>query len=187
MPTDLNDAQHSGRRLHAFSAVFPDNKESAMKRLLASFASTIIFALGASNVWAADIIDTASTAATLKTFLAAMKETGFTNTLKNTGPYTVFAPSDAAFEKLPPDTLKTLMSDKAKLARVLAHLVIPGKVLVAEVKPGKVKTLEGDLLRITSDNGMITVDDARVTQSDMVADNGVIHEIDTVVLDPLDP
>ena len=158
-----------------------------MKRLLASFASTIIFALGASNTWAADIIDTASTAGTLKTFLAAMKATGFANTLKNTGPYTVFAPSDAAFEKLPPGTLQTLMNDKAKFARVLAHLVIPGKVLVAEVKPGKVKTLEGDLLHITSDNGMITVDDARVTQSDMVADNGVIHEIDTVVLEPLNP
>lgn len=158
-----------------------------MKRLLAAFASMTVFALGASNTLAADIIGTASTAGTLKTFVAAMKATGFTNTLKNTGPYTVFAPSDAAFEKLPPGTLQTLMNDKAKLARVLAHLVIPGKVLVAEVKPGKVKTLEGDLLHITSDNGMITVDDARVTQSDMVADNGVIHEIDTVVLEPLSP
>ncbi len=157
-----------------------------MKRLLAAFASTIVFALGASNAYAADIIETASTAGTLKTFLAAMKATGFTNTLKNTGPYTVFAPSDAAFEKLPSGILKELMNDKAKLARVLAHLVIPGKVLVAEVKPGKVKTLEGDLLDITSDNGMVTVDDAHVTQSDMIADNGVVHEIDTVVLEPLD-
>jgi len=157
-----------------------------MKRLLAAFASMIAFALAASNAWAADIIDTASAAGTFKNFLAAMRESGFANTLENTGPYTVFAPSDAAFEKLPRDTLKTLMNDKAKLARVLAHLVIPGKVLVAEVKPGKVKTLEGDLLHITSDNGMVTVDDdARVTQSDMIADNGVIHEIDTVVLDPL--
>jgi uncharacterized surface protein with fasciclin (FAS1) repeats len=154
-----------------------------MKRLLAAFASTIVFALGTSNVYAADIIETVSTAGTFKTFLAAMKVTGFTETLKNTGPYTVFAPSDAAFEKLPPGTLKTLLSDKAQLARVLAHLVIPGKVLVAEVKPGKVKTLEGDLLDITSDNGMVTVDDAQVTQSDIVADNGVIHEIDTVVLE----
>lgn len=156
-----------------------------MKYFIAAFASMIAFTLGASSARAADILDTASAAGTLKTFLAAMRESGFANTLENTGPYTVFAPSDAAFEKLPPGTLKALMSDKAKLARVLAHLIIPGKVLVAEVKPGKVKTLEGDLLHLTSDNGMITVDDdARVTQSDMVADNGVIHEIDTVVLDP---
>jgi uncharacterized surface protein with fasciclin (FAS1) repeats len=157
-----------------------------MKPVLAAFASTLIFTLGASNAHAADIIETVSTAGTLKTFLAAVNAAGFTNTLKNTGPYTVFAPSDAAFEKLPAGTMKALMNDKAKLARVLAHLVIPGKVLVADVKPGKVKTIEGDLLAITSDNGKVTVDDANVTQSDMVADNGVIHEIDTVVLEPQD-
>lgn len=153
-----------------------------MKRPFAAFALMIMFAAGASRVCAADLIETASTSGTLKTFLAAVKAAGFTNTLQNTGPYTVFAPSDAAFEKLPAGTMKALFKDKAQLARVLAHHVIPGKVLVADVTPGKVKTLEGDLLTITSDNGKVTVDDANVTESDMIADNGVIHEIDTVIL-----
>lgn len=131
---------------------------------------------------ASDVVETAATSGGAKTFAAAAKSSGLSESLKNSGPYTVFAPDDAAFAKLPPDTREALMKDKSKLAHVLAYHVIPGKVLVAEVKPGEVKTLEGDTIKLTSDNGKITVNEANVTQSDTEADNGVVHIIDTVVL-----
>jgi uncharacterized surface protein with fasciclin (FAS1) repeats len=131
---------------------------------------------------ASDVVETAATSGGAKTFAAAAKSSGLSESLKNNGPYTVFAPDDAAFAKLPPDTREALMKDKSKLAHVLAYHVIPGKVLVAEVKPGEVKTLEGNTVKLTSDNGKITVNEANVTQSDTEADNGVVHIIDTVVL-----
>ena len=131
---------------------------------------------------ASDVVETAATSGGAKTFAAAAKSSGLSESLKNSGPYTVFAPDDAAFAKLPPDTREALMKDKSKLAHVLAYHVIPGKILVAEVKPGNVKTLEGDTVKLTSDNGKITVNEANVTQSDTEADNGVVHIIDTVVL-----
>jgi uncharacterized surface protein with fasciclin (FAS1) repeats len=135
-----------------------------------------------SNVFAADILDTAAASGSLNTFVAAAKSAGLTDTLKNQGPYTVFAPTDDAFAKLPPETLNALMKDKAKLAQVLKHQIVPGKILVAEVKPGPTKTIDGSLISLTSDNGKITVDNAKVIQSDVVADNGVIQAIDAVVL-----
>lgn len=153
-----------------------------MKRSIGMFLSATVLAFPLSQAWAADLVETASTSGTFKTFLAAAKAAGITETLKNSGPYTVFAPGDSAFGKLPPGEMETLMKDKAKLAELLSHHVIPGKVTVAEVKPGKVKTLQGDELMLKSDNGKVTVDSANVIQSDLIADNGVIHEIDAVVL-----
>jgi uncharacterized surface protein with fasciclin (FAS1) repeats len=131
---------------------------------------------------AANIVDAANEARTFKIFVTALKKSGLAETLRNAGPYTVFAPNDEAFGKLPPGTLEALMKDKEKLKEVLAYHVISGKVLVTEVKPGKTKTLQGDALNLTSDNGKVTVNGANVTQSDINADNGVIHEIDTVVM-----
>ncbi|HEX7635886.1 MAG TPA: fasciclin domain-containing protein, partial [Noviherbaspirillum sp.] len=93
-----------------------------------------------------------------------------------------FAPTDEAFKKLPSGTMEALWKDKNRLAQVLAHHVIPGRVAVADVKPGKVKTIQGEPLMLTSDNGKVTVDNANVIQSDLMADNGIIHEIDAVVL-----
>ncbi|NEX61817.1 fasciclin domain-containing protein [Noviherbaspirillum galbum] len=137
----------------------------------------------ATNAGAADIVDTASATSTFKTFLAAAKTAGLTDTLKSGGPYTVFVPANSAFDKLPVDTREALMHDKAKLAQIIAYHVIPGKVLVSDVKPGKVKTMEGDPVVLKSDNGKITLnDEANITQSDIQADNGVIHEIDTVIM-----
>ena len=153
-----------------------------MKRSIGMFFPAVAMAVPLSCAMAADLVETASTSGTLKTFLAAVKTAGITETLKSSGPYTVFAPGDSAFGKLPPGTLDELMKDKEKLAAVLSHHVIPGKVTVAEVKPGKVTTLQGDELTLKSDNGKVTVDTANVIQSDLVADNGVIHEIDSVVL-----
>lgn len=144
--------------------------------------AAIVLSLAMASSFAADIVDTAATAGSFKVFVAALKTAGFAQTLKSTGPYTVFAPTDDAFAKLPPGTWDVLSKDKVKLAKVLAYHVIPGKVLVAEVKPGKIKSTQGDLLTLRSDNGKVTVNDANITQSDVVADNGVIHAIDTVVL-----
>jgi len=134
------------------------------------------------NAFAADIIDTAAASGSFKTFVAAAKAAGLTDTLKSQGPYTVFAPTDEAFAKLPPETWNALIKDKVKLAQVLSHHIVPGKILVADVKPGPTKTVDGSSITLTSDNGKITVDNANVIQSDVVADNGVIQAIDAVVL-----
>ena len=136
----------------------------------------------ATNVFAADIIDTAAASGSFKTFVAAAKAAGLTDTLKRQGPYTVFAPTDEAFAKLPPETWNALLKDKVKLAQVLSHHIVPGKIMVSEVKPGPTKTVDGSSITLTSDNGKITVDNANVIQSDVVADNGVIQAIDAVVL-----
>jgi uncharacterized surface protein with fasciclin (FAS1) repeats len=153
-----------------------------MKRFFGVLTTILFFSLSAASGTAADLVETASTSGSFKTFLAAAKASGIADKLKNSGPYTIFAPGDAAFNKLPPGTVDALMKDKTRLAEVLAYHVIPGKVTVADVKPGKVRTMQGELLTLTSDNGKVTVDDANVIQSDLIADNGVIHEIDTVVL-----
>jgi len=131
---------------------------------------------------AADLVEKAGNTANLKIFSAAVRTAGFNETLKGTGPYTVFAPSDDAFSKLPPGSWEALSKDKVKLAAVLAHHVVPGKMLVTEVKPGQIKTTQGDFVTLKSDNGKITVDNANVIESDVAADNGVIHIVDTVVM-----
>lgn len=156
-----------------------------MRQSLYALGLTTIFLAGnPAYASAADLVETADDAKTFKVFVAALKTSGFTETLKNTGPYTVFAPSDEAFAKLPPGTWDALVKDKVKLSRVLSYHVIPGKTMITEVKPGKVKTTQGDMLTLTSDNGKVTVNGANVIQSDLTADNGVIHAIDTVVMPP---
>jgi uncharacterized surface protein with fasciclin (FAS1) repeats len=132
---------------------------------------------------AEDLVETAGHSVTFKNFLAAAKSAGLLQTLRDSGPYTVFIPTDTAFSKLPSDTADSLMKDKKKLAQVLAYHVVPGKITVADVKPGEVKTMEGSSLKLTSDNGKVTLNgEANVIQSDVMADNGVIHEIDTIVM-----
>lgn len=139
--------------------------------------------VGAQSAYAEDIVETAGHSVTFKTFLAAAKSAGLLQTLKDNGPYTVFIPTDTAFSKLPSGAVDSLMKDKKKLAQVLAYHVVPGRITVADVKPGEVKTMEGSPLKLTSDNGKVTLnDEANVIQSDVMADNGVIHEIDTLIL-----
>jgi len=104
------------------------------------------------------------------------------DTLKGEGPFTVFAPTDAAFAKLPAGTVEALLADKEKLAKVLTYHVVAGKVTAADVKPGSVKTVQGQSLRVTTKGGAVMVDGARVTTADVMASNGVIHVIDSVVL-----
>jgi len=131
---------------------------------------------------AADIVDTAAANGNFKTLVSAVQEAGLVDTLKGKGPFTVFAPTDAAFAKLPPGTLESLLKDKQKLAAVLTYHVVPGKVMAAQVKPGKVKTVEGQSLTVSKKDGAVMVDSAKVTMTDIVASNGVIHVIDSVVI-----
>ena len=131
---------------------------------------------------AMDLAEKSASATNLRTFTAALKASGLSDSLKSGGPYTVFAPDDGAFSKLPPGSWDALARDKVKLASVLSHLIIPGRMLVTEVKPGKTTTLQGEPLTLKSDNGKVTVDQANVIESDVAADNGVIHVIDTVVM-----
>jgi uncharacterized surface protein with fasciclin (FAS1) repeats len=138
-----------------------------------------ILAISASfSVQAKDIVDTAVSAGNFKTLAAALGAAGLVDTLKGKGP---FAPTDAAFAKLPPGTVDALLKDKAKLTAILTYHVVPGKVMAADVKAGMVKTVQGSEIKITTANGVM-VDGAKVTATDIVADNGVIHVIDSVIL-----
>jgi uncharacterized surface protein with fasciclin (FAS1) repeats len=148
-----------------------------MNRIIAAVALT--FAAATSQ--AADIVDTAVAAGEFKTLATALEKAGLVQTLKGPGPFTVFAPTDAAFAKLPAGTLDALLADKAKLAAVLTYHVVPGKVMAKDVKAGKVTTVQGSQLTLGTSGG-VTVDNAKVVKADIAADNGVIHVIDTVVL-----
>ena len=130
---------------------------------------------------AKDIVDTAVAAGDFKTLAAALEKAGLVDTLKGKGPFTVFAPTDAAFAKVPKKDLEALLADKSKLAAVLTYHVIPGSVMAKDVQAGKVKTVQGSDLTVSTSGG-VKVDGANVTKADIVADNGVIHVIDSVVL-----
>jgi uncharacterized surface protein with fasciclin (FAS1) repeats len=138
-------------------------------------------AFAALSAQAKDIVDTAVAAGTFKTLATALQAAGLVDTLKGTGPFTVFAPTDAAFAKIPKADLDALLKDKAKLTAVLTYHVVPGKVMAKDVKAGRVKTVQGNELTVATAGG-VTVDQARVTATDIVASNGVIHVIDSVVL-----
>lgn len=141
-----------------------------------------VLALGAAfSVQAKDIVDTAVAAGNFKTLATALTAAGLIDTLKGKGPFTVFAPTDAAFAKIPKADLDALIKDKAKLTAVLTYHVVPGKVMAADVKAGKVKTVQGSEITISTTGGVM-VDKAKVTATDIVADNGVIHVIDTVII-----
>ncbi len=118
------------------------------------------------------------------TLVAAVKAAGLVETLSGTGPFTVFAPSNAAFAKLPAGTVEDLLKpeNKAKLTAVLTYHVVAGKVMAADVKPGKVKTVNGKEATISGKDGAVMIDGAKVIATDLVGSNGVIHVIDTVIL-----
>ena len=130
---------------------------------------------------AKDIVDTAVSAGTFKTLATALQAAGLVDTLKGKGPFTVFAPTDEAFAKIPKAQLDALLADKAKLTSVLTYHVVPGAAMAKDVKAGKLKTVQGGDLNVTTDGG-VRINGAQVTKADIVADNGVIHVIDQVVL-----
>ena len=138
-------------------------------------------AFAALSAQAKDIVDTAVAAGKFNTLAAALQAAGLVDTLKGPGPFTVFAPTDEAFAKIPKADLDALLKDKAKLSAVLTYHVVAGKVMAKDVKAGKVKTVQGSELTLGTAGG-VTVDAAKVIQADIVADNGVIHVIDSVVL-----
>ena len=148
-----------------------------MKKLIIAGAIT----LAAVSAQAKDIVDTAVAAGSFKTLASALQAAGLVDTLKGKGPFTVFAPTDEAFAKIPKADLDALLKDKAKLTAVLTYHVVAGKVLAKDIKPGKVKTVQGTELTIAATGG-VTVDAAKVTAADVLADNGVIHVIDTVLI-----
>ncbi len=137
------------------------------------------------SVAKADIIETANSAGQFKTLLAAVKAAGLEATLKGDGPFTVFAPTDDAFAKLPPGTVDSLLKpeNKAKLEAVLTYHVVPGKVMSTEAVTLKsAKTVNGKELALDASSGSLKVGGANVAKADIAASNGVIHVIDAVVL-----
>ncbi len=154
------------------------------------FASALVFALVASSAVslranepaAKDIVDTAVAAGSFKTLAKALEAAGLIETLKGAGPFTVFAPTDDAFAKLPAGTLDALLKDKAKLTAVLTYHVVPGKVMAADVvKLKEAKTVQGQSIKVDTSAG-VKVDGANVIKTDIACSNGVIHVIDSVIL-----
>ena len=159
-----------------------------MKKTIIVSALTLCFA---TSVFAKDIIDTAVSNGNFKTLATALTAAGLIDTLKGPGPFTVFAPTDEAFAKIPKADLDALLKDKAKLSAVLTYHVVDGKVMAADVKTGKVKTVQGSELNVSVNSSKkpygesvttVKVDNATVTKTDIAADNGVIHVIDSVLM-----
>ena len=159
-------------------------------RRFAAVAATVIgIAAGSASAYAADkdIVDTAVAAGQFKTLAAALTAAGLVDTLKGPGPFTVFAPTDAAFAKLPAGTVDTLLKpeNKAKLTAILTYHVVAGKVMAADVVMLKeAKTVNGAMVAVKVDGGNVMINNAKVTTADIEAANGVIHVIDTVLLPP---
>jgi len=160
-----------------------------MKKMIAGIVAAIAITGAAANMRAVaadkDIVDTAVAAGSFKTLAKALQAAGLVETLKGAGPFTVFAPTDEAFAKLPAGTLEALLKpeNKSKLQRILTSHVVAGKVMAADVaKTNSAKTVSGETLTITSRDGGVSVNGAKVVKTDIAASNGVIHVIDSVIL-----
>jgi len=136
----------------------------------------------------ADIVDLAVATDFLSTLVAAVKAGDLVDVLKGDGPFTVFAPTNEAFAKLPAGTVENLLKpeNKAQLVAVLTYHVVPGKILSTDLKNGqKAKTVQGSEITVTMKDGNVMINNATVTAADIMADNGVVHVIDTVILPPM--
>jgi len=161
-----------------------------VKRLYATICFAMAIALSASSVTFAqskkkDIVDTAVAAGSFKTLAAALQAAGLVDTLKGPGPFTVFAPTDEAFAKLPTGTVEDLLKpdNKQKLTSILTYHVVAGKVMAKDVvKLHEAKTVNGQDVKIMVNGGKVMVDNANVVKTDIQCSNGVIHVIDTVLL-----
>lgn len=150
--------------------------------LLAGFGASVS---RAADQPANDIVDTAVGAGKFKTLVTAVKAAELVETLKGEGPFTVFAPTDDAFAKVPKETLEALLKDKKALTSVLTYHVVPGKVMAADVvKLDSAKTVQGKMLSIVTKDGKVTVNGVNIVKTDIVCKNGVIHVIDGVLLPP---
>ena len=160
-----------------------------ISKLAIAALAVVGLTMGAMSVRAAnqDIVDTAVAAGDFKTLAAALDAAGLVETLKGPGPFTVFAPTDEAFAKLPAGTVENLLKpeNKDKLTAILTYHVVPGEVMAADVvKLDEAKTVNGEMLSVNSDGATVMINDAKVTATDIPASNGVIHVIDSVVLPP---
>jgi uncharacterized surface protein with fasciclin (FAS1) repeats len=161
-----------------------------MLNMLAIGTTVLGIVVAASNATPADaptkdIVDTAVAAGSFTTLAKALEAAGLVETLKGAGPFTVFAPTDEAFAKLPAGTLDTLLKpeNRAKLTRILTYHVVPGRVMAADVvKLHSATAVSGDTIAIATHGGGVTVDNAHLVKTDIVATNGVIHVIDAVIL-----
>jgi len=163
-----------------------------MLKTVRTIAAAAALGLGAmtmaAGAHAKDIVETAQSAGQFKTLLAAATAAGLVDTLKSPGPFTVFAPTDAAFAALPAGTVDTLLKpeNKAKLAALLTYHVLPGKVMSGDIagKKAEVATVQGGKISVDATGGSVMINDARVASADIAADNGVIHVIDKVIMPP---
>lgn len=158
-----------------------------MRKALLAAAAVAPLAFGASMANAKDIVDTAVGAGSFTTLVAAVQAAGLVETLKGPGPFTVFAPTDDAFKKLPAGTVESLLlpENKDKLVAILTYHVVPGKVMAADVvKLKEAKTVNGAPVAIMVNGDTVMINDATVIKADVDASNGVIHVIDKVILPP---
>jgi uncharacterized surface protein with fasciclin (FAS1) repeats len=157
-----------------------------IRTLIAASAVAASMAMGSVAAKAADIVDTAVSAGSFNTLVEAVKAAGLVDTLKGEGPFTVFAPTDEAFAKLPEGTVADLLKpeNKDKLVAVLTYHVVPGKVMAADIagKETMAKTVQGSEATINATGDAVMIDGAKVVTADVAADNGVIHVIDTVIM-----
>ncbi len=164
------------------------NRSVRVASLAAAVALVLSLSLGTyarPEAASQDIVDTAVAAGSFKTLAAALQAAGLVDTLKGKGPFTVFAPTDEAFAKLPAGTVEDLLKpeNKVKLVAILTYHVVPGKVLADQVtKMNSAKTVNGESLTISVNDGTVMVDNAKVVKTDILCSNGVIHVIDSVVL-----
>jgi len=158
---------------------------TAFRTSLIAVSAAAGLLLGAASAKAADIVDTAVSAGSFKTLVAAVQAAGLVDTLKGDGPFTVFAPTDDAFAKLPAGTVEYLLKpeNKDKLVAILTYHVVPGKVMSGDIagKEMAVASVQGDTIDVNATSGVM-VDDASVVTADIEADNGVIHVIDSVIM-----
>ncbi len=152
---------------------------------MVAVAAALLLPLSAAQAGSKDIVDTAVDAGKFNTLVTAVKVAGLADTLKGVGPFTVFAPTDEAFAKLPKGTVESLLQpgNRDRLIRILTYHVVPDKIMSSDIagKKAKVTTVEGSKLSVDATSG-VTVDQAKVVQADIVTSNGVIHVIDTVVM-----
>jgi uncharacterized surface protein with fasciclin (FAS1) repeats len=152
---------------------------------MAAVAVTLAASQPSAATGTKDVVETAVAAGSFKTLAKALDAAGLVQTLKGPGPFTVFAPTDEAFAKLPAGTLETLLKpeNKAQLQRILTYHVVAGRLMGADVvKLHSAKALSGDTIAIAVSNGGVMVGDAHVVKTDIAASNGVIHVIDTVMI-----
>ena len=163
----------------AFAAAF-----TLTSNLIASDCAASKSASASTCTAGKDIVAVAAGAENFKTLVAAVKAAGLVETLQGKGPFTVFAPTDEAFAKLPAGTVESLLKaeNRDKLVAILTYHVVPGKVLAADVKTMEAKTVQGQSVKLVVSDSGVTVDNAKVVKTDIMAENGVIHVIDTVII-----